>query len=225
MTTPIPLRIKVTSDTICPFCFIGLRKLQRALATSPVVQSKAFDVDIEYLPFQLDPTLPVDRPESKLERYRAKFGARTDGMVEMMKGRGLECGIHFSYGGPIRSTLLSHRLLSKSYLEGGSKLQLALIEKLFHSYFEQEGDPGDIDTLASLSGPPPSFLESKELLPEVEKKFHEARLKGISGVPHFEIEAGQPEGKRVRAEVGGAQDSEAFVEIFGKIKEAIDQQQ
>lgn len=79
-------------------CSAGLRKLEKALELSPYTSSKSpsriFDPQIQYLPFQLDPTLPNDRAFSKSEMYAKKFGAdRFDGMVKMMKQRGKDVGI------------------------------------------------------------------------------------------------------------------------------------
>lgn len=94
-----PLSILVTSDTICPFCFIGLRKLESAISSSPLTNptssSRIFDVQIQFKPFQLDPTLPQDKALSKKESYYKKFGkTRFDSMEQMMIGRGKEVGIN-----------------------------------------------------------------------------------------------------------------------------------
>ena len=94
----IPLKITVTSDSICPFCYLGLVKLQKGLELSPTTSSndaKVFDTSIEFLPFQLDPTLPKDKALNKREMYAKKFGPeRMQGMEEMMKQRGKEVGIN-----------------------------------------------------------------------------------------------------------------------------------
>jgi predicted DsbA family dithiol-disulfide isomerase len=109
----IPLRIAVTSDnsawhvpspassthsprTVCPFCFIGLRKLQAALRTSPYTSGAeaVFAPQLHFLPYQLDPTLPKAQAVDKRERYMRKFGPRFVQMESMMKERGAEEGIH-----------------------------------------------------------------------------------------------------------------------------------
>jgi len=241
---PLTLVISITSDTICPFCFIGLRKLQAALSSSPLTSSnstsKVFEYHIKFLPFQLDPSLPSDKGVSKKERYISKFGSaeRVAGMETMMLARGKEVGIAFSHGGLIRDTTLSHRLLERAYEQGGSPLQLALVEKLFHAYFENESDPGDpsaLSTLSTQAGVFPSesaastFLSSSELGAQVDDLFKLGYKKGITGVPHFEIEVrdGQVDnfGKSTtgsgkvlaQAEVPGAQDSVTFVSVFQKL--------
>jgi predicted DsbA family dithiol-disulfide isomerase len=94
----VPLSITVTSDSICPFCYIGLRKLQGALAASPVTSgpNATLKPNIRFVPFQLDPTLPEDRAVNKRDRYIQKFGGvqRVAQMEDMMKARGREEGIN-----------------------------------------------------------------------------------------------------------------------------------
>ncbi|PWN49882.1 hypothetical protein IE53DRAFT_387860 [Violaceomyces palustris] len=271
MTTPIllPLQISITSDTICPFCFIGLRKLERALKSSDSIRLASFShlsgpptgkgegggvklvPRVRFLPFQLDPTLPKDHAVSKRETYKKKFGeGRVEMMERMMIERGREVGIEFSYGGPIRSTLKSHRLIEKSFQKGGSEAQLKVINSLFRAYFEKEADPGSDDLLSRVAEEEGifetheqaiAFLESRECLQEVEKGFMISRLKGISGVPHFELEVLKPikddspsnannhgwfqavkdpdheDRLLARAEVGGAQETETFLDVFEKL--------
>jgi predicted DsbA family dithiol-disulfide isomerase len=94
----IPLTINIVSDSICPFCFLGLRKVQGALAASPVTSGPraALKPEIRFAPFQLDPTLPEDRSMVKRELYVKRFGdpERVRQMEEMMKARGKEEGIN-----------------------------------------------------------------------------------------------------------------------------------
>jgi predicted DsbA family dithiol-disulfide isomerase len=94
----VPLSITVTSDSICPFCYLGLRKLQGALASSPVTSGAKATLkpEIRFVPFQLDPTLPEDKGINKRELYVKKFGGpqRVAAMEEMMKARGREEGIN-----------------------------------------------------------------------------------------------------------------------------------
>ena len=88
----IPLRIDITSDTICPFCFVGLRKLEKALATPSAAK---LDARIRFLPYQLDPRLPLDHALNKRDMYAAKFGPERVGAIEaMMAERGREVGIN-----------------------------------------------------------------------------------------------------------------------------------
>lgn len=227
------LSVHVTSDTICPFCFLGLRKLEQALALSPYIglhsSARIFEPDIEFLPYQLDPSLPKDTPVDKRQHYAELFGkSKVAPMEAAMKTRGEEFGIHFSYGGVIRSTFLSHRLLLLAYRKGGWPLQHAFLNKVMPFYFEQEGDPGDPAALAQLAvdagvfsstEDATSFIDSDELSADVEKGFARARKAGIRGVPNFEIVAHPVNGdaQPLKAEIQGAQDVATFVSVFDEM--------
>ncbi|CAO1627034.1 unnamed protein product [Sympodiomycopsis kandeliae] len=235
----IPLQITVTSDTICPFCFLGLRKLEKALSTSPLTSSSGpsssaiFLPSVRFLPFQLDPTLPTSHGLNKREAYRKKFGAeRVAGMEEMMKRNGEPYSIKFNYDGDIRNTTSSHRLMELAFHKGGWEKQLSLLNTLFPHYFEKAGDPGDINQLTKIGiqagifeneKEADEFFSSSQYQEEVQKAFILARQKGISGVPHFEIIAGdlqQDSIQKVKAEIPGAQEPDTFLAVFKQISEA-----
>lgn len=165
--TPRIVHIDMTSDTICPWCYIGKRRLQRAIAQLDPLRVTPV---LRYHPFFLDSTLSKQSID-KLEHYHAKFGAdRTKAMLARMKVTGADEGIAFSYVGKIGSTLLSHRLLmyvqKRAAVEGESEVERwrrvgGMVDILFSSYFEQEEDIADIDTLARLAVKLPE-LEGKE---------------------------------------------------------------
>ncbi|CAD6905137.1 unnamed protein product [Tilletia caries] len=221
--TALPLTIDIVSDSICPFCYIGWRKISAALASSPHLLSSTgsgdsnkpatFAPQIRFRPFQLDATLPKDAPLDKREHYFRKFGPRFAQMEPMMKQRGQEVGIDFVYDGPLRNTTPSHRLMEKAFQTHGSE------------------DIGDPDTLAQLAfqaglfdsaSAAKAFVASDELADEVERGYAEARSKSISGVPHFTITAMRPDGDSsdsayrpfLRSQVSGAQDPGTFLGIF-----------
>lgn len=94
----------LVQDSICPFCYIGKRKLERSF-TLARERGVPATFEVEFKPFLLDPTLRSDTPVVKRQRYREKFGAeRVPKMEEAMKERGKEVGINFSYGGLVRQT-------------------------------------------------------------------------------------------------------------------------
>jgi len=134
-----------------------------------------------------------------------------------MAERGKPWGINFSYGGSLRNTLDSHRLLEKAYRQGGEPQQRTLLERLFHGYFENEQDPGDRDWLAAEGAASAlgskeevrAFLDSDELKAEVQADVKRASRSGIDGVPFVIIDG--------KYAVSGAQEPETFVEIFKKI--------
>ena len=152
------------------------------------------------------------------ERYAAKFGDKVDAITAMMAERGKPWGINFSYGGTIRNTFLSHRLVEKAWEEGGETMQTRLIEKLFEGYFEQEKDIGDATWLAEVAvgcdvfenkEDAKAFLESDELKKETCDEVRKAQSMGISGVPFTVIND--------KYAVSGAQEPAAFVDVFRKI--------
>ncbi|KAL8276146.1 hypothetical protein RQP46_011440 [Phenoliferia psychrophenolica] len=212
----IPVSIAITSDSICPFCFVGFRRIQSAVA-----QAKAaglpLDFSISFSPFLLDPTLPPSPGVNKLERYYSKYGGETKvkAMIDAMAERGLPEGIKFSYGGMMSATADSHRLITKARELKGEAGQLATVERLFKTYFEEEGDPGSLDLLsrdAETAGVMTkdealAFLKSDELKKEVQAEIVKAQQKGISGVPFTTL----------NGKWGITQETATFYEIFRQI--------
>jgi predicted DsbA family dithiol-disulfide isomerase len=210
------LDIQIISDNICPFCFLGKKKIEAAVAQLP----KSVKVNYDWRPFQLDPTLPKPGV-NKMQRYEAKFGAsRIEGMLTQMKANGLPYGINFSYGGKVGNTVDSHRLVewSKTPEQGGGKHTDALIQSLFTGYFEQERDISDDDTLVELwtrAGLPASaeqvraFLKSDRLRKEVLEEIDDARNASVSGVPHFILGG--------KYAISGAQEPSTFLHVFKKL--------
>lgn len=219
MSTPASkvIDVQIISDNICPFCYLGKKKLEAASKLLPPGVTLRYD----WRPFQLDPTLPGNPGMNKLERYEKKFGTQRVGpILEQMKKNGIPYGINFSFGGKIGNTINSHRLIewTKSAELGQGAHTDRLITKLFHAYFESERDISDIDTLITISQeaelPVTSeevrqFLKSDKLRSEVMAGVKDAQEADISGVPHFII-GGQ-------YSVSGAQEPETFKKIFDKI--------
>lgn len=227
------LVVRVTSDTICPFCFIGLKKLEQALQRSAYLNlhsaTRIFEPAVHFVPYQLDPDLPTDHAVDKRAYFAERFGPeKVDAMEATLQTRGQEVGINFSYDGEIRSTVLSHRLLEYAYTQGGWPLQHALLTRLFQWYFEQEGDPGSPSALAKLAvevGVFPSaieaqaFIESDQFLDKVQEGIQRANKAGIRGVPHFEIVAhpAHQDSAPLKAEMQGALDVSTFVAMFDEL--------
>ncbi|KAI8922301.1 thioredoxin-like protein [Powellomyces hirtus] len=211
MTAVRKVLIEITSDTICPWCYVGKRRLEAAIARAP----KTLEFDIVYKPFFLNPSLPAEGT-NKLEMYESKFGKeRVAKMLETMKHVGNEVGIKFDYGGLTANTMDSHRLLE--YAKQHNK-QLPLVEKLFSAYFEQTKNIGDRDVLASVAAEVGfdkaevlAYLNSDEGdgTHEVVEQVESAQRRRITGVPFFRINR--------TYDIGGAQEPETFVEIFEKI--------
>ncbi|KAL7417058.1 thioredoxin-like protein [Mrakia frigida] len=215
---PRTIKLDITSDAICPFCFIGLRKIQAAIASSKA-KDPSLNFSLEFHPYLLDPTLSTT-PTNKRGRYIEKFGGaeRVESMEKMMIARGKEVGINFSYGGNLSQTHNAHRLLTLAYQKGGEKMQLDLVELLFKGYFEDEKDVGDFEFLSESAvgagvfdsaEEVKSFLATKLLIPEIGKAYARAQALGIQGVPFTVVDG--------KYGISGAQESETFAEIFDKI--------
>src|SRR6201994_1795611 len=180
------MQIDVISDTVCPWCFIGKRRLMRAMALRPEI---AFDV--KWRPHRPDPTGPrggVDR-----QAYmRAKFGDDPMKIVEMHKliaAEGAKDGIEFDFAAIQRrpDTLDSHRLIRWAEANG---VQDEVVERLFIAYFENGEDIGDIRGLIDIAdlcgmdgGEVADLLESDTDIALVEREDGIAHEMGVTGVP------------------------------------------
>lgn len=139
------MRITVVFDTVCPWCFIGKRRLERALRARPEVTA-----EFSWQPFLLNPELPPEGTERALYLER-KFGGRqrVDRMYEALTAAGIHEGIAFSFD-RIRRTpnsLNSHRLIQMA----PQSVQPALVDHLFVSYFSDGVDIGEPEALAELA--------------------------------------------------------------------------
>ncbi|KAL8865691.1 MAG: hypothetical protein Q9174_006753 [Haloplaca sp. 1 TL-2023] len=208
--------ISIISDTVCPWCYVGKNKLDRAIST---YKSKSSDDDtfsITWLPFYLNPDAPKTGID-KRQYYMSKFGSeRTPLIFDRLAQAGKDVGIDFKFGGKTGNTRDSHRVIQLAKTKGEG-MQTKVVEELFRAYFEEEKDITSHEVLqaaAVKSGL--SEIETKEWLGsdkggnEVDKEVNEAQMMAVSGVPHFTLQG--------KYEIGGAQDPEAFMQIFEKIK-------
>jgi predicted DsbA family dithiol-disulfide isomerase len=205
------MHLDIFSDTICPWCFVGKRRLARALAQRP--QPK---MAVRWRAFQLNPGMP---PEGMVrERYiDAKFGSseRAKRIYEAVTAVGASEGIEFNFEGIRRTpnTLLSHRLLRKAGREG---LQDPLLDALFQAYFIDGRDIGNAAVLTEigesigLSGTA-AYLAGNEDSEEVRAEDGLARRQGINGVPCFIF--------NYRFLLSGAQEPESFFQLFDLARE------
>ncbi len=193
------LTIDVVSDVVCPWCYLGEKRLEAALA------EESRPVAVRWRPYQLDPTIPeggLDRAEY-MER---KFGrnGRLKSIHDHLVRLGAEVGIRFAFDkiGHAPNTLDAHRLIRWAGSAGG---QREVVDRLFRAYFVEGRDVGDRAVLldvAAVSGLDADIVD--KLLAEgadadaVRREIAEAKAIGVTGVPFF-IFAG-------RVGVAGAQD-------------------
>ena len=190
-STTSPLSIDIVSDVVCPWCYIGKRRLETALARRA---SDDAPVQVRWLAFQLNPDIPaagVDR-RSYLEQ---KFGGpeRAQQIYARIKAAGDEVGIPFDFERIVRqpNTVNAHRLIAWAQ-DLDLKAADALIERLFRAYFVDGINIGDIEALAALAGDAGfdataarAWLVSAAGRTAIEAEERRARALGVTGVPYF----------------------------------------
>ena len=213
------MQIDVISDTVCPWCFIGKRRLARAMALRPAI---AFDV--KWRPYRLDPTVPAGGMDRQAY-MRAKFGDDPMKIVEMHKliaAEGAKDGIEFDFAAITRrpDTINSHRLIRWAEAAG---VQDEVVERLFVAYFENGEDIGDIRVLADIADicgmdgvDMAQMLESDQDRALVEREDQIAHEMGVTGVPAMIF------GNRLA--VSGAREPELLVSVIDRVTEMAAQQ-
>ncbi|QPC76594.1 hypothetical protein HYE68_007346 [Fusarium pseudograminearum] len=216
-------KIIVTSDTICPWCYVGRRQLQAAQRLWEQKYPDSNDTfSVSYQPFQLKPEWPrgPGSSVSKEKVYNEKFGKERVAMMHKhLSGVGEGLGIKFKYGGQTGNTRDSHRLvqLAKKH---GEEAEGKALDGLFAAYFEENEDITSYDILKKVAveaGIPEaefqkSIVDSDEFGPEVDRLSEEAQYSGVRGVPDFVMQD--------RFRLSGANDPSTFVSAWEKIKAA-----
>ena len=180
------MRIDIWSDVVCPWCYIGVTRFDRALAS--------FDgeVTIRLHPFQLDPDAPIPGVPAR-ERYAAKFGDEADAILKRVAGEGKRDGLTFDWDRAITAnTFDAHRAIAfarRSNLDREMELQL------FRAYFTSGLDVSDravlVDAGALLGinrAELAAFLESDDGVDEVRGELVMGIERGITAVPSFVFE-------------------------------------
>lgn len=142
------LTIEVASDVVCPWCYIGKRRLQKAL---DLVKDEV-EVEVRWLPFQLNPEMP--KQGMAREEYRkAKFGSleRSKGLDARVAAEGRGEGIEFAFARMQRTpnTIAAHQLIDLAQEQGRGE---AVVDALFRAYFEDAADIGDAAVLGEIAG-------------------------------------------------------------------------
>ncbi len=185
-----PLHIDVVSDVMCPWCYIGKRRLEKALAEIDDVT-----VRVVWRPYQLDPTLPSDGKDRQ-QYLTEKFGSpeKVAQIYDRIRAAGEDEDIPFAFDRITRSpnTLNAHRLIRWAAIEGQ---QDALVERLFQLYFLEGAnltDPAVLVSAAADAGLDPQMIErllgSDADMAETEAEIVHAQAIGVQGVPCFILE-------------------------------------
>jgi predicted DsbA family dithiol-disulfide isomerase len=209
-----PLTIDIVSDVVCPWCYLGEKRLEQALA------EEAGPIVVRWRPYQLDPTIPeggLDRAEYMAKKF-GKSG-RLQSVHDNLTRLGAEVGLPFAFDKITRSpnTLDAHRLIRWATSAG---VQSRVVDRLFEAYFVEGRDIGDrvvLTEIAAECGLDADLVE--RLLAEgadsevVRQEVEQAQAMGVSGVPFF-IFAG-------RLGVPGAQEPSALRQAMAEARQAM----
>ena len=213
--------VEVWSDVVCPWCYIGKRRLAAAL--EQLEADPAFDTPIEivYRPYQLDPTAPPGTAMPVAEAYARKFGGpeRAAAMIEHVTNVAAEAGLTFRLDQALRAnTRDAHRLLWYANEHGEPGTQAEVKERLLAAYFVEGRNVGDPEVLADIAGAAgldaddvSRFLASDDGIAELEASLSFARDAGITAVPTYVIDN--------RWSIPGAQDPAVFVQVLTRLAE------
>lgn len=219
--------ILITSDVVCPWCYIGHTRLQKAIAAHKTTYPDD-SFNLKYVPFYLNPPPQLESNDipafpvksvNKRDYYASKFGpergkAIEQRMIETAAGEGL----NFSFDGNTGISRNGHRLVYYGQTHGGEEAQNAVMLGLWKRYYEQAVDITTLETLVDVGVEAglgsaegiKEFLVSGRDGVEVDKLAESSRMNGISGVPNYVI--------CDTWEVSGAQDPKVFTQLFQRWK-------
>jgi predicted DsbA family dithiol-disulfide isomerase len=183
------IEISVNYDFICPWCWIGHLKLASGIreANLPV------PVSIQYVPFELNPTMPADGMDRR-EYRTAKFGSwvRSQGMDAQVAAAGVAAGAPFNYDKVTRTpnTRLAHQLMQFAMSSGDAQKTAALYQAIFTAYFSEGRDIGRLETLVAIAAAngfdataAQEYLTQGRGVAKVEEAERLAERQGIRSVP------------------------------------------
>jgi predicted DsbA family dithiol-disulfide isomerase len=208
------MKIAIYSDVICPWCWIGKRRLEQALSALPHLQA-----DVSWHPFQLNPQMPAGGMP-RADYRRRKFGSAdyAQALDARVSAVAQQDHLAFDLAAQKRTpnTILAHRLI---WLAGRRKAQDGMVEALFRAYFSAGLDLGDAAVLTGLAadqGHDPSdiasFLSSTDGHAEVLAEEQHMRQSGMDGVPLFVING--------HDRISGAQPVAVFVSTLTQLATA-----
>jgi predicted DsbA family dithiol-disulfide isomerase len=217
--TAAPITVEIWSDVVCPWCYIGKRRFERAVSQL----AGEIEVDVVYRPYQLDPTASPGKSQPVFEAYSRKFGGpdRAKEIIDRVTVTAAEDGLGFRMDRAVRAnTLLAHRLLWWAEQPTTPVAQEAVKERLLQAYFVDGLDVGDPEVLADLAAElgvdrdeARDFLDGDAGRAEVRSDLERAADHGISAVPTFVVNG--------QWAIPGAQDTETFVKVLRRLSEKL----
>jgi predicted DsbA family dithiol-disulfide isomerase len=202
------LHLQVVGDLICPWCFIGKRSLDSALE---ILTGQGLQVDVEWLPFLLNPAMPTEGMDRKAFRS-VRFGSWENALamdaraVESGRRRGLE--INYELQSRTPKTVAAQALARLARNDGGAILQERVVDALFAAYFTDGKDigvPAVLEQIAGAAGMMPGAGQrSLQGHAEIRKLDDAIRARGINGVPSYLMNG--------KVLFNGSQEVEGYVE-------------
>jgi len=203
------VKVEIWSDIICPWCYIGKRRFETALAGVEA------PVEVEWKSFQLDPTYPRDKAIPVYDALTEKFGGQVREMTERVTALAAVEGLHYDYDHAVMvNTFDAHRLTHHAKSQGlGGEMH----ERLMRAQLIEGETVNDVDTLVRLAeevgvegaGP---VVTSDQYTDDVNADIREARLLGATGVPFFVLDR--------KYGVSGAQPAEVFEQALRQALES-----
>jgi predicted DsbA family dithiol-disulfide isomerase len=210
----VGIHIEVYSDIVCPWCYVGKRRLEGALT------SVGGDLHVTWRPFQLNPTMSLEGMD-RATYLKAKFGSLEafGRMEEQLLAAGVDERISFAFEKIQRTpnTFSAHRLVWYAAQQGK---QDDVVETLFRAYFLEGKNIGDVMTLAHIAGEAgldgtevETFLASEQGVVEVKDEEAVGRRLGIRGVPYFVLNG--------HVAISGAQPPDIFVSAIQQAQKTV----
>ena len=213
------INIEIVSDFACPWCFVGKRRLKKAIEQRPNL-----DIALNWRPFQLNPDMPREG-RNRRDYYRNKFGdERAKDLREALKNVGAEAGIVFcdDPDSIAPNTLSAHVLMFWAAKDENIDTN-ALAEKLFNAHHVACENIGDKYVLMRIAGEAAmdtasviSKLAAGDDEDTVKEQIRQSAAGGVSGVPFFIIND--------KYTISGAQPSDTLASVFDQVSNAQDQQ-
>jgi predicted DsbA family dithiol-disulfide isomerase len=207
------MRVDIWSDLVCPWCYVGKRRFEKALARF----DNRDDVQVVYRSFQLNPAAPRDTTSSRREMLMRKYRRSPDQVVEMdarMTQTAAAEGLEFNLEGTLTgNTFDAHQLVHLAHAHG---LQDAVVERLFRAYFTERQSLFDQQTLVNLGADAglnrdetAAVLGDNRYAHAVDADIEIAHRLGVTGVPFYVIND--------RYGISGAQAPETFLDVLQRV--------
>ncbi len=209
------MKIEIWSDVVCPWCYIGKRRIENALAEF----GHADEVEVHWRSYQLDPGAPAEPTEGTAVMLGRKYGQSPAGVQQMqdrVEAVAAEEGLVYRLSETLHlNTVDAHRVIHLAHEQGGHEVQGRVKEALLKAYFSDARNVADHDVLREVAvgagldaARVDEVLGSREFENDVHTDIEQAQAYGATGVPFFVIDQ--------KYGVSGAQPTEVFTQVLEK---------